>query len=174
MKITVYSDKDCVLRYNKYWPTKNQIAYDIAMQKAKDESVPFEDQDQAIKLLKSKSWSDDATGTHKPYSFYTIEIQGKVEIVAPECKEKDCACRSHDYCRMSKQVARITPEEETQDPPIFKPVRYSGDPEQKATIKYGRYLVVRKDGKRHIETFNGTGWAYNENAIIAFYLPMFS
>jgi hypothetical protein len=44
-------------------------------------------------------------------------------------------------------------------------------PEFKKTIEYGRYLVVRKDGKKHLETFNGTGWAYNNDSIIAFYLP---
>lgn len=55
--------------------------------------------------------------------------------------------------------------------PILKPVEYTGTPDQKATIEYGRYLVVRKDGKKHLETFNGTGWAYNNNAIVAFYVP---
>ena len=30
---------------------------------------------------------------------------------------------------------------------------------------YGRYLVCRKDGKVHWETWNGTGWAYNNNEI---------
>jgi hypothetical protein len=55
--------------------------------------------------------------------------------------------------------------------PILKPVRYINTPEFKKTIEYGRYLVVRKDGKKHLETFNGTGWAYNNDSIIAFYLP---
>lgn len=27
--------------------------------------------------------------------------------------------------------------------------------------KYGKYLICRKDGKIHWETWNGTGWAYN-------------
>lgn len=38
-------------------------------------------------------------------------------------------------------------------------------------IEYGKYLVVRKDGKIHFEVYNGTGWAYNENSITHFYLP---
>ena len=50
-------------------------------------------------------------------------------------------------------------------------VEYTGTPEQKETIEYGRYLVVQKDGKKHLETFNGTGWAYNNNAIIWYYTP---
>jgi hypothetical protein len=31
--------------------------------------------------------------------------------------------------------------------------------------KYGKYLIVRKDGKTHWETWNGSGWAYNHNEI---------
>jgi len=57
------------------------------------------------------------------------------------------------------------------DLPILTPVKYTGDVEQKKNIEYGRYLIVRKDGKKHLETFNGTGWAYNNNSIVAYYLP---
>ena len=31
--------------------------------------------------------------------------------------------------------------------------------------KYGKYLITRKDGKIHCETWNGSGWAYNHNEI---------
>lgn len=31
--------------------------------------------------------------------------------------------------------------------------------------KTGRYLICRKDGKIHWETWNGSGWAYNHNEI---------
>lgn len=55
--------------------------------------------------------------------------------------------------------------------PEYKPIEYLNTPEQKSAIGYGKYIVVRKDGKIHFETFNGTGWAYNNNVIIAFYLP---
>lgn len=55
--------------------------------------------------------------------------------------------------------------------PILKPIKYINVPGHKSTIEYGRYLVVRKDGKKHLETFNGTGWAYNNNSIVAYYLP---
>lgn len=41
----------------------------------------------------------------------------------------------------------------------------------KQKLEYGKYLVVRKDGKVHFEIYNGTGWAYNENSITHFYLP---
>lgn len=55
--------------------------------------------------------------------------------------------------------------------PIMIPVMYENTPEHKKAIETGRYLVVRKDGKKHLETFNGTGWAYNNNSIVAYYLP---
>lgn len=61
-----------------------------------------------------------------------------------------------------------------EDYPIYEPIKYNGSPEQIRTIMYGRYLVVRKDGKVHLETFNGTGWAYNDNSIVVFYLPKIS
>jgi len=57
--------------------------------------------------------------------------------------------------------------------PIFTPVEYIDTPEHKSTIKYGRYIVVRKDGKKHLENFNGTGWAYNHKVITHYYLPKF-
>ncbi len=56
-------------------------------------------------------------------------------------------------------------------PEILYPIEYIGTPEQKQIIEYGRYLVVRKDGKTHLEIFNTTGWAYNNNSIKYFYLP---
>lgn len=31
--------------------------------------------------------------------------------------------------------------------------------------EYGKYFVCRKDGKVHWETWNGSGWAYNEKVI---------
>lgn len=31
--------------------------------------------------------------------------------------------------------------------------------------EYGKYLICRKDGKIHWETWNGSGWAYNNNEI---------
>jgi hypothetical protein len=55
--------------------------------------------------------------------------------------------------------------------PNLTPSLYLDTPEHKSTIEYGKYLVVRKDGKKHFETFNGTSWAYNNNSIIAYYLP---
>ncbi len=55
--------------------------------------------------------------------------------------------------------------------PILIPIQYIDTPDHKSTIEYGKYLVVRKDGKMHLETFNGSGWAYNHNSIAYYYLP---
>lgn len=55
--------------------------------------------------------------------------------------------------------------------PTLIPTEYINTPEHKEKIECGRYLVVRKDGKTHLEQFNGTGWVYNNNSIVAYYLP---
>jgi hypothetical protein len=31
--------------------------------------------------------------------------------------------------------------------------------------EHGKYLICRKDGKIHWETWNGSGWAYNHNEV---------
>lgn len=31
---------------------------------------------------------------------------------------------------------------------------------------HGKYLVCRQDGNIHFETWNGTGWSYNNKVII--------
>lgn len=49
--------------------------------------------------------------------------------------------------------------------PILYPLKY---PENKPVFAR-KYLVVRKDGKTHFEMWNGTGWAYNGNCILAYY-----
>ena len=45
-------------------------------------------------------------------------------------------------------------------------VDYDFDNIETRPPKYGKYFIMRKDGKVHWETWNGSGWAYNENAII--------
>ena len=44
-------------------------------------------------------------------------------------------------------------------------VKYNMNDENTWPPKYGKYFVHRKDGKIHWETWNGIGWAYNEEAI---------
>ncbi len=51
-------------------------------------------------------------------------------------------------------------------PEILIPHEYKGE-----KLPYGSYLVIRKDGKTHLETYNGTGWAYNHKVIKYYYLP---
>jgi hypothetical protein len=51
--------------------------------------------------------------------------------------------------------------------PTYKPHVYT----KEISLEYGQYLVVRKDGKVHLETYNGTGFAYNNDTIVVYYLP---
>jgi hypothetical protein len=44
-------------------------------------------------------------------------------------------------------------------------IRYYSDHVDHRPIKADKYFVHRKDGKIHWETWNGSGWAYNENVI---------
>jgi hypothetical protein len=53
--------------------------------------------------------------------------------------------------------------------PNYVPIKYDKTP--KLELEVGEYLVVRKDGKIHFERYNGTGFAYNNDTIVAYYLP---
>jgi hypothetical protein len=44
-------------------------------------------------------------------------------------------------------------------------VAYDWNKPETRPQKYGKYLICRKDGKIHWETWNGSGWAYNHNEI---------
>lgn len=55
--------------------------------------------------------------------------------------------------------------------PVMVLMKYNRNAPNRTRLPYGRYLVVRKDGKRHLETYNGTGWAYNDNVITHYYTP---
>lgn len=52
------------------------------------------------------------------------------------------------------------------------PKRYVLPEKSTHPTKHGRYLVQRKDGKTHLENWNGTGWAYNNGVIIAYIGPI--
>ena len=62
-------------------------------------------------------------------------------------------------------------EELKSNPAIFLPVKRTVgewleyDPSNKTNISCAKYLVCRSDGKIHFESFNGTGWAYNDKVI---------
>lgn len=78
MKITVYCDKEGILRYNPNgWPQKPETAiYFELLRIAKSESIPFEDQDTVLFLI-SESLPGiliDLLNLTKPDSFYEIEI----------------------------------------------------------------------------------------------------
>jgi len=44
-------------------------------------------------------------------------------------------------------------------------VAFQHDKIETRPTAYGKYLICRKDGKIHWETWNGSGWAYNHNEI---------
>ena len=45
-------------------------------------------------------------------------------------------------------------------------VKYNWEHLETRPTKYGKYFIMRKDGKIHWETWNGTGFAYNNSSII--------
>lgn len=79
MKLKVYIDENLVVRYHENWPVwhnsfKSNDSYANflnALSKAKSESVPFEDQNEALSSLSSPIHTN---------SFSEIEIDGRVEI----------------------------------------------------------------------------------------------
>ena len=51
-------------------------------------------------------------------------------------------------------------------------VSYDWNKPETRPTKPGKYFVHRKDGKIHQETWNGSGWAYNEK-VITFWMEIF-
>lgn len=51
------------------------------------------------------------------------------------------------------------------------PKSFTLKPYKGEKLEYGKYLVVREDGKIHFEIYNGTGWAYNHKVITHYYTP---
>lgn len=103
MKITVYCDKEGILRYNpKGWPNNPSFdlgpkpsgidyeimddlseAYTTALEKAKSESILFEDQETILFLISESLPGPliDLLNLTKPDSFYDVEIDGKICVV---------------------------------------------------------------------------------------------
>lgn len=44
-------------------------------------------------------------------------------------------------------------------------IKYDFNNPETRPKEYGKYFVCRKDEKLHWETWNGSGWAYNEKVI---------
>jgi acyl carrier protein len=97
---------------------------------------------------------------------FLMHIEGTFEICLPDEEIHD-DMSIKDIHGIIAKVMRVN----TKGLPTFTPLSYIGTPEQKRKIETGRYLVVRKDGKKHLETFNGSGWAYNNDSIVAYYTP---
>ncbi len=95
------------------------------------------------------------------------EIEFEIIKQCPKHIIQECTCSTEFW-----NVAKLIPFRDTM-PPTLHPILY--DKTNNRHLKYGgRYLIVRKDGKTHLETFNGTGFAYNDNSIKYYYLPPIS
>lgn len=51
---------------------------------------------------------------------------------------------------------------------VYNWIKYEAGNPETYPKEYGKYFVHRKDGKIHWETWNGSGWAYN-NSVITHY-----
>jgi hypothetical protein len=94
--LTLYCDKDLVFRWNE-WPEKpkfidrmyevehcindiNKEQYQAALELAKRESKPFEDQKIIQLILQTMEGKVDLS-PFKPDTFYSFPFEGKVEVI---------------------------------------------------------------------------------------------
>lgn len=135
MKLTIYSDKDCTPRYNKEWPKEPNIidygdgeyltpidhyTYDMedyqeAIQKAKDESIPYDNKQQVEDLIAKKYYDGNLMWQIQPDTFYSVDIPGKVEVVEIPHPNPDM------YDVILGKVARIVAKEEKKEEAIVSP-----------------------------------------------------
>lgn len=76
----------------------------------------------------------------------------------------------HDWCENQQDAVNIpdTSRRYLMDLIMITiPYDWKPFPENRPT-KYGKYFVIRDDGKIHWETWNGSGWAYNGTVITHF------
>lgn len=75
-----------------------------------------------------------------------------------------------DYLKLDIKSAKYPKElyehiKEKESKPAMEWIAFDHDKPESRPKEYGKYLICRKDGKIHWETWNGTGWAYNHNEI---------
>ena len=72
-----------------------------------------------------------------------------------------------DYLTTPISVLRYISEMESalRQQPVVRWVAFDWGKIETRPAEYGKYLICRKDGKIHWETWNGSGWAYNHNEI---------
>jgi hypothetical protein len=152
-KIIAWADKDRVLRYSKEWPEKPDTGCECAtclgdiviwkrnLEKAKQESVPFEDQQWARENIQCGANSIRP----KPDTFYPLEIDGQVEIVQSD--------KAHDKCI----ATNICQETES-----FKGTEHEGVDMCEDGCVWGFRKVARilPSQKENSETNGGTGKAW--------------
>lgn len=137
--LTVYCDKDLVFRWNE-WPENNCVLlpleffekeaeyklhvigyndcfreYHTALELAKRESIPMEDQELAEKLIGEKCRKPKPFDELRGDTFYSFPFEGEVErvVICDTCgvnDDSDCDIYKMEECDfVSKEVARLTP-----------------------------------------------------------------
>lgn len=120
-RVNIYCDKDLVLRYVETMPEepglfcKDDIEkmilsqkYYSALQSVKDSSIPFEDQETAWEVI--GNIIDPYNKPFKRDTFYTIELNGEVEITYKYTDDGEYVSYSDDGEARSTKVARLKPE----------------------------------------------------------------
>jgi len=89
------------------------------------------------------------------------EIRGKtLEEWKYYCKSDNVPIKTMKYITsLEERIKQLT------TPVVINWVAFDWMKIETRPKKYGKYLITRKDGKIHWETWNGSGWAYNHNEI---------
>jgi len=75
-------------------------------------------------------------------------------------------CSMNAYAKIyHKRMKLETKIEQLTIPSVINWVAFDFDIINTRPPEYGKYLITRKDGKIHWETWNGSGWAYNHKEI---------
>jgi hypothetical protein len=94
---------------------------------------------------------------HKNIESIKQQLQYALDELQNEKPEADLL---HDYISDSlRLVKNLT------IPDVINWVAYDFKVQLSHPPQYGKYLICRKDGKIHWETWNGSGWAYNHTVI---------
>ncbi len=110
------------------------------------------------------SKSDDCTELSIKYcDSQTTELQEQIISLVSTLEERDAA-----YREVKDEVEGLKAKNEIyvkwHDQLLDRLDSWISYPENRPEI-YGKYFINRKDGKVHWETWNGSGWAYNEKVI---------
>lgn len=119
--INCYIDNQGVIRYVERMPEQiilfrgkpgNDTAgkfYKLALEKAKQDSVPFEDQDAVREII----WQQPTgMGIYTPDNFYSFQFDGEVEIIDAKIARVFSTGDKHKHMPLRGNVARLIPKPE--------------------------------------------------------------